>query len=148
MSRDLAWLLPALALSGWLGGLLQWSPDLGLSTFRLAAAAIIVPALGEELIFRCVLMPRPNPDVAMPARSSVIALLLFVLWHPAQALIFGPRWAAVVLNPWLLIAVAALGLACQRAYWRTGSLWPAVALHWLVVVSWKAMFAGPSPWSA
>jgi predicted Abi (CAAX) family protease len=71
---------------------------------------------------------------------------LFVLWHPPQGLIFGPHWAAIMLNPWFLACVGALGFASARLYLRTGSIWPSVLLHWLVVVAWKALLGGPSPW--
>jgi hypothetical protein len=33
-----------------------------------------------------------------------------------------------------------------RPYWKTASPWSSVALHWLVVVGWKALLSGPSPW--
>ena len=69
-----------------------------------------------------------------------------MLWHPAQALVFGPHWAAVVLDPWFLAAVAATSVALSRLYLLTGSIWPSVALHWLIVVAWKALLGGPSPW--
>jgi len=36
-----------------------------------------------------------------------------------------------------------LGAACTGAYARTGSIWPPVAIHWLTVVLWKVLFAGP-----
>ena len=64
------------------------------------------------------------------------------------ALVFGPHWREVVLDPWFLASVAAFGVASARLYWNTGSLWPPVALHWMVVVAWKALLGGPSPWMA
>jgi predicted Abi (CAAX) family protease len=97
----------------------------------------------EELVFRVLLLPAPNPDA--PFRQYAPSIALFMLWHPLQIAIFGEQWAHVVLNPAFLIAVAALGFALTRLYLATRSIWPSVIVHWLVVVIWKAM-GGPSPW--
>lgn len=147
MGREAAWLLPVLLLFGSVGGLMQWRPMFDVQLLRLAVVALIVPALGEELFFRAVLLPAPAGGHIRwsPVFAST---LLFVLWHPAQALVFGPHWAAVVLDPWFLASVAVTGVALSRLYLLTGSIWPPVALHWLVVVAWKALLAGPSPWGA
>jgi uncharacterized protein len=114
---------------------------------RLVLIAIFVPAIGEELVFRAALLPQPDGS-PVPWLPVLISTALFVLWHPLQALVFGPHWTAAVLNPWFLAAVAALGVALARLYWKTGSLWPPVALHWLAVATWKILFGGPSPWVA
>ncbi len=142
---EAAWLIPVLLGLGFFGGLMSWQPRLDGEIMRLAAVALIVPALGEELLFRAALLPR-----AEEGRSSVgpvaISTTLFVLWHPPQALLFGPHWAVVVLDPWFLACVAALGFASARLYLRAGSIWPSVLIHWAVVVAWKALLGGPSPW--
>jgi predicted Abi (CAAX) family protease len=106
--------------------------------------AVVAPALGEELLFRAALLPAPG--VRAPAWRSAVPVLLFVLWHPPQALLFGPHWEAVVLDPWFLAAVAVLGTALTRLYLATGSIWPPVLLHWATIVGWKAWFGAPSPW--
>jgi predicted Abi (CAAX) family protease len=113
---------------------------------RLALVALVAPALGEELLFRVLLLPRPGE----PASAKTIAwsVLLFVLWHPPQALLFGPEWGKVVLNAGFLAAVAVLGVALARLYLRTGSVWPCMLLHWTAVVGWKAFFGAPSPWTS
>lgn len=146
MLFEMAWLLPLLLLLGFAGGLMSWSPRFDEQLLRLALVAIVAPAFGEELLFRAVLLPPPRKDRPIPVRPVAMSTALFVLWHPAQALIFGPHWATVVLNLWFLAAVAAFGIASSRLYWRTGSIWPSVMLHWLVVVGWKALLGGPSPW--
>lgn len=145
MGREAAWLLPMLLLFGFLGGLMHWRPVFDAQLLRLAVVAIIVPALGEELLFRAALLPDPAGD-GVPWPRVLASTLLFVLWHPAQALAFGPHWAAVVLDPWFLASVAATGVALSRLSLSTGSIWPPVALHWLIVVTWKALLGGPSPW--
>ena len=43
----------------------------------------------------------------------------------------------------LILATTAIeGLGCALIRWRTGSLWPAVALHWLEVVVWQTWLGG------
>lgn len=88
----------------------------------------------------------PPPGQPVPPSRLALSTLLFVLWHPPQAWLFGPHWAAAVLNPFFLAAVALLGVALGRLYARTGSIWPCVLLHWTAVVAWKAFFGAPSPW--
>jgi len=68
---------------------------------------------------------------------------LFVAWHPVQALGFGPPWAAMFLEPAFLVAVSVLGILLAKLYLDTGSLWPPVVAHWLVVLIWKLVFGGP-----
>jgi uncharacterized protein len=146
MALEAGWSLPVALLLVWLGGLaeLGWTDDPGL-VLRLALIAIVAPALGEELLFRVLLLPAPGKPVA--AWRCAWPILLFVLWHPPQVLLFGPAWGEVVLNPWFLAAVAVLGTALTRLYLATGSVWPPVLLHWTAVVGWKAFFGAPSPWT-
>jgi predicted Abi (CAAX) family protease len=142
---EATWSLPLALLLCALGGLADfgWTESPGL-LLRLAAVALVAPAFGEELLFRVLVLPRPGAR----AEASRIALsaALFMLWHPPQAWLFGTHWAAVVLNPFFLAAVAVLGVALGRLYARTGSIWPCVLLHWTAVVGWKALFGAPSPW--
>jgi len=142
-----AWSLPLAALLCVLGGVAHfgWTDDPAL-LLRLALVALVAPAFGEELLFRVLLLPPPGRRVPPPRILGSAAL--FTLWHPPQALLFGPAWAAVVLNPGFLAAVAVMGVALARLYARTGSIWPCVLLHWAAVVGWKALLGGPSPWVA
>ena len=140
---ELAWLLPILGVAVVASPAMEWSPQFGSDTFKLALVAIFVPALGEELLFRVVPLPDPQRASGFPWFAASIALTAFVLWHPLQALLFGGARAEIFLDLWFLIAVAALGFACTRLYWKSGSVWPAVFLHWLVVVGWKALAGGP-----
>ena len=141
---ELLWLVPVLAALGWSGGLV--GPATAVVPFALARFALIalfVPALAEEIVFRASLLPPPHSKPTF--LRCAVAVAAFVAWHPLQVLWFGEAWGGVVLNPWFLAAVAALGVATTRLYLRTGSLWPPVALHWIVIVAWKAL-GGASPW--
>ena len=101
----------------------------------IALIAIIIPALGEELVFRVLLAGRRG------RWRGGAALALFVLWHPAQLWLGLPMAQPAFIDPAFLAITAALGLACTISWRRSGSIWPAVAMHWAVVVMWKG-FAG------
>lgn len=142
---ELAWLAPALVALGWAGafaepGFTDWA-----ALLRMAAIAIVVPALAEELAFRAALLPPPATRPSL--MRCALAIAAFVVWHPLQVLWFGSGWGETVLNPWFLAAVTALGIATTRLYLATASIWPSVVLHWLVVIAWKAL-GGASPWGA
>jgi predicted Abi (CAAX) family protease len=144
---EAAWSLPLALLLCWAGGLVRfgWTDDPQM-LLRLALVALVVPALGEELLFRVLLLPpRGRPA---DWRHYTLSVALFVLWHPPQAWLFGPHWAVVVLNPCFLAATAVLGLALARLYRLTGSVWPPVLLHWVTIMGWKGLFGAPSPWIA
>ena len=137
---ELGWAVPLMLVVAHFGGLIRiQSPPDAITMLGLAATLFLAPALGEELLFRGLLIPRGRPTVAAMALSA----LLFALWHPLQALTFGPPWAGAFLDPWFLVAVAILGIVLARIYAATRSLWPCVLVHWLVVLGWKALLGGP-----
>ena len=140
--RDLLWGLPAIALLAFVTGLARFDPmPFGARWLAFFFGLMLVPALGEELAFRALLVPRP--DQPFPAWQAVLAVTAFLLWHPLQVLGFGPAWSALFLDPRFLAIVAVLGALLVRLYRATGSIWPCVATHWLVVAAWKLLFAGP-----
>ena len=139
-------LAPMLLAIGFAGSLMEWSPRFDRSIATVAVVALIAPALGEELLFRAALIPSREAAPGFPWSAALASTVLFVAWHPVQVFVFGPDWGKTVLDPWFLSAAALFGLACARLYWRSGSIWTAVALHWIVVVAWKALLDGPSPW--
>jgi len=101
--------------------------------FALAAAAIIVPALAEELVFRVLLAGRTG------LLRAGIALAAFVLWHPLQVWLGLPMAQPMFLELAFLAIVALLGAVCTISWRRSGSVWPAVLIHWLSVVAWKGL---------
>nr|WP_281396619.1 CPBP family glutamic-type intramembrane protease [Sphingomonas kyeonggiensis] len=102
---------------------------------------MLVPALGEELLFRALIVP--PPERPFPPWQAALAVGVFFLWHPFQALTFGPPWSAIFLDPRFLAIVAVLGALLVRIYRASGSIWPCVLIHWSVVAAWKLLFAGP-----
>ena len=138
---ELGWAIPCLLIVAHLGGLvrLQFPPD-AITTLGLAATLFVAPALGEELLFRGLIIPRDRPGGV----AIALSVALFVAWHPLQAVTLGPPWAVAFLDPWFLVCAAILGLALARIYAVTRSLWPCVVGHWMIVLVWKALLGGPS----
>ena len=110
-----------------------------LAFWLTAPLYFLVPSLSEEVIFRNLLQPTSWRFALKPVAFSALSLVLFVLWHPAQVWIGSPTGQAIFLEPSFLITVALLGLSCTYLTHATRSLWPAVCLHGLTVVVWKAL---------
>ena len=131
-----------LILSGYVGfssGLFKFSLTQEWPLFiTVAVIAFVIPALFEEIVFR----------VGLPALlknqcwADVMALTVFIAWHPAQVWFGLPMGQDTFLHPAFLIIVASLGAICTISYRRSGSIWPAVAMHWMTVLIWKGMLAG------
>lgn len=157
-------LATATALIGLGGGLFEFSPHFDRALLITAVVAVFVPALGEELVFRVLLQPRPPTYPSSsgltggsrdrPIKSdedadrdgkrwlvTLIAIALFVLWHPVQVWLGLPMAQAVFLDLRFLIIAALLGIACTISWQRSGSIWPAVAIHWAAVIGWKGLLA-------
>ncbi len=113
-----------------------WTPLPACDFAMLAAIALVIPSLGEEIVFRGLLDPGRDGS----ALGGLGALALFVAWHPAQGAFDLPSAQPVFWEGWFLASVALLGAWCAAWTRWTDSLWPAVATHWVVVVAWKSLF--------
>lgn len=100
----------------------------------LLLRTLFAPALAEELVFR----------VAPPPRFAGLALVAYVLYHPLNAWLFVPAARDSFSNPVFLLLAALLGVLCTLLYRRSGSLWPPVVLHSLVVVGWLLLLGSTS----
>ena len=107
---------------------------------RLFSVAL-VPSLTEEGFFRGMLMP-DRSETRRPFAWIVATAAAFTAWHPVETL-FLRHAASIFLRPDFLACTAILGLGAATIRWRTASLWPAVALHWLAVVLWQTWLGGP-----
>jgi len=103
--------------------------------YPIALSAFIIPSLGEELVFRGWL--RRGAPI-----GAVLSLIAFIAWHPLQVWLNLPFGRPEFLDARFLSLVAWLGLACTLSRIRSGSIWPAVIIHWGVVVVWLALYAG------
>ena len=133
----------AMALGYLTGFLKPGLPALNPGRIALLCAGLLLrPALVEEIIFRALLLPqRPQ---SMPGGRllivTAISVALFVMSHVLNGL-FVHR-APVFTDPVFLILAGMLGAASAAAYLLSRSLWPPVALHWTVVVTWLLLFGG------
>jgi uncharacterized protein len=116
-------------------GVLVSNPAPQADMMAISLSAFLIPALGEELVFRGWL--RKGAPI-----GGVVSLLAYILWHPVQAWLHLPFGREEFLDPRFLSLIAWLGLACTLSRIRSGSIWPAVIIHWGVVVVWKALYAG------
>jgi predicted Abi (CAAX) family protease len=92
------------------------------------AAASFPPAFGEELLFRGLLLPAPLEGLSPLAMLPWIALSigLSIAWN-----------VSVRRRPWLQVGL--LAAACSLAYLVSGSLWPAVLIHWLALFWFRGL---------
>lgn len=132
--------LIAMAAIGLTTGLYALGPG-DLAALPLTMLTVLfVPALGEEAVFRGLMVPsRPE----RPAVPVAVSTLLYVLWHPLEGFTFLPGARDLFARPDFLLVTGLLGLACGLTRWRTGSIWPAVLLHGAAVVVWKTWLGGP-----
>ncbi len=121
-------------------GLIRWQPRLDLWPVHLGV--FIVPAFTEELVFRGLLIPGRGESFHAH-RWIALSTLAFVVWHVIEATII-LRNALLFLYPAFLVCAGLLGLACAITRYRSGSLWPAVLFHGLVVFAWQVFFSGPT----
>jgi predicted Abi (CAAX) family protease len=129
-----------MAVIGFTTGLYALAPAVPGLPLRLLTV-LFVPALGEEIPFRGLLVP--GPEIRRPGPAIAISTTLYVAWHPLEALTFLPH-ATMFLRADFLACTAILGLGCAVMRWRTGSLWPAVLLHGGFVVAWQTWLGGVS----
>ena len=128
---------------GFATGLYRLGPSNLANLPIVALGVFFVPALGEEAVFRGVLVPARTAH-ARPWKAIGLSTLAYVLWHPLEGLTFLPGAKLLFARPDFLMVTGLLGLACAVMRWRTGSLWPAVFLHGGLVVIWKTWLGGPA----
>ncbi len=127
---------------GFAGGLYRLGPP-QLSALPLRLVSVIfIPALGEETFFRGLFVPS-RTEAGRPWLAIGLVTLVFTAWHVVEAITFLPKAAPIFLRPDFLVCAALLGAGAAIMRWRTSSLWPSVALHWLVVVVWQTWLGGP-----
>jgi len=104
----------------------------------------VFPSMLEEAFFRGILIPRNIVESGRvkAAGSVAISTLVFVLWHPFNALAFNPTAVPLFLNPWFLVIVVALGVTCGYAYVLSRSIWVSVIIHWAAVTVWVLFLGG------
>ena len=134
--------LATMALIGFASGLYRLTPAQPGLPLRMLIV-FFIPALGEEIPFRGVLTPGPH-ESRRPNLEIAISTALYTGWHVVEAVTFLKSAASVFLRPDFLLCCAVLGLGCAITRRVTGSIWPAVILHWALVVIWQTWLGGVS----
>lgn len=108
------------------------------------AAGLLMPALGEEVLFRVALLPHPaeQANLANLLGWGLLSTGLFVLYHPLAGASWYPAGRRVFRDSRFLLPCTALGIVCAVAYGATGSLGPPVLIRWVVVVLWLGVLGG------
>ncbi len=122
--------------------LLHWSPRSATEIATIAVIAFLVPALGEEIVFRGLLIP-DRVETPRALLWIVVSTALFVAWHGAETM-WLPGARTIFLRADFLFLAAALGAACAILRRRSGSIWTALILHWLAAVAWIGWLGGPA----
>ncbi|MFB2882094.1 type II CAAX prenyl endopeptidase Rce1 family protein [Floridanema aerugineum] len=112
--------------------------------FSIIAGSLLFPAISEELFFRVLLLPHPQENVTTATVWfwGSLSLVLFIIYHPLNAVTFFPAGRKTFFNPIFLLLAAVLGIVCSVVYLQSGSLWLPVIIHWLVVVVWLVFLGG------
>jgi predicted Abi (CAAX) family protease len=133
--------LAGMAVVGFSGGLYRIGPPHLTDLPIRLVSVVFIPALGEESVFRGLLVP-DRAETDRPFAAIAAATTVFTVWHVVETL-FLHHAAPVFLRSDFLACAAILGAGCAVIRWRTASLWPAVALHWLAVTLWQTWLGGP-----
>lgn len=106
--------------------------------------SFLMPAVTEELFFRVLLLPRSTEHVSTSLLGfwGCISLVMFIVYHPLNALTFFSRGLKTFFEIAFLVLAALLGIVCSLAYIQSGSLWTPVLIHWLAVVVWLLFLGG------
>ncbi|MEO0457751.1 MAG: CPBP family glutamic-type intramembrane protease [Cyanobacteria bacterium P01_A01_bin.114] len=105
--------------------------------------ALVYPGIFEEILFRALLLPRP--DIASPQSLwtwAIFGLIVFVVFHPLNAWLVMTDRRETFYSPVFLTLAGLLGVVCTLSYVQSASLWPPVVLHWLMVIIWLLVLGG------
>lgn len=140
-----AWATVMAAVAGplaWVAGLIGAGASWTEVSARTVLIPFVAPALLEECLFRGLLLPHPTRSgvpLRHRARWWAGSLTAYVAAHPLVAATVRPEAKAVFDTPPFLLEAALLGITSTALYERTGSLWPAVLLHGMVVGAWLSL---------
>jgi uncharacterized protein len=120
-------------------GFLHWQPEpKAWQWFNVIIAALFIPGLNEELVFRVILIPHPTEPIGPISRQKLIFLswILFLLAH------LHPWSPAFFHQPPFLIGAGLLGILCTLSYLQSRSIWMPLFIHWTIVVNWLLIWGG------
>ncbi|HWE44533.1 MAG TPA: CPBP family glutamic-type intramembrane protease [Caulobacteraceae bacterium] len=123
-------------------GLLHYEPRSPRVIALSALIVILIPALGEELPFRGLMIP-DRSETKRALWPILISTALFTCWHVVETQ-WQPKERALFTRPDFLAWAAWLGLWCAILRRRSGSIWSGVVLHWVTVAGWIGWLGGPA----
>ena len=111
---------------------------------RQAPVLLLTPSLIEEALFRAALLPHPLEGLGVWGNGAwgALSVGLFVAWHPLAGRLWYPQGRRLFDDGRFLLLASLLGVTCVVAYQATGSIWPPVLIHWLVVLIWLEVLGG------
>lgn len=129
---------------GFTSGLLNVEPMTSKMAVLLPLTLFVFPSLLEEAFFRGILIPRNIADSGAGKVTGAVAVstIVFVAWHPLNALAFNHSAIPLFLDPWFLLIVCALGITCGYGYVVSRSVWVPVIIHWATVTVWVLLLGG------
>lgn len=130
---------------GWRWGFLHFKVEKSMVVvLGVILGSLLRPAFSEELFFRVLFLPHKSENFSILSFWGwmLLSLICFIVYHPLNAISFFPVGKEVFFEPVFLFLAAVLGVGCTVVYWCSGSVWPAVVLHWVVVVVWLLLFGG------
>jgi predicted Abi (CAAX) family protease len=112
--------------------------------FILPFSLFLFPSFIEESFFRGVLIPinTKTKGLKFVMLMVLMSATIFTLWHPLNGLTLSLANQDIFLNPYFLIIVFYLGVACSLSYIYSQSLWVPVIIHWLTVFIWVVFWGG------
>ncbi len=134
----------ALPIGFW-SGFLKVDPQTRRRTIiGVTVGCLFSPGISEEIWFRVLILPHKQENASGLTLGFWVSLslALFIVYHPLNGLTFYPVGRSTFLNPVFLLLAALLGVACSIAYLQSGSVWPAVLIHWLAVTVWLLLLGG------
>jgi predicted Abi (CAAX) family protease len=116
----------------------------GRRTVASVAVGSLLTALGEELFFRVLFLPQTHASATLAVQWfwGGFSLVIFIIYHPLNALSFYPQGRLLFFQPMFLLLAGFLGVACILAYLQSGSFWLPVGIHWLTLLVWLLLLGG------
>jgi predicted Abi (CAAX) family protease len=111
---------------------------------RVALVSLFFPAMAEEALFRVLLLPHKAEQASLASQLlfGSISLALFIIYHPLNATFFIKSAKTTFSSFAFLTSAAILGIVCSIAYFKSGSIYPPIILHWIFVLGWILCLGG------
>lgn len=111
---------------------------------QILLKTLIFPAAAEELFFRVLFLPHEleKSTISTQLFWAVVSLILFVIYHPLNGMIFLRNAKELFVNSSFLILVSILGVICTISYIQSGTIYTPILIHWITVIFWLFLFGG------